>query len=154
MTIDSSMDPHRQRIRVQGDWTFLIEPEFELIDNGDSYQAHKGGRVVYVSSIRVTDDHGRRVPAEALLAGAAQSLGTGKRINFSESNVHGEAEIKPSETGSQLMGFMCAPGTVATCVIDFEEEKDVHWATSTWRSLRFEPANDIDKAQKPWWRFW
>lgn len=154
MTIDLNIDPHGQRIRVKGDWTILVEPDFEFIDNGDSWQAHKGERVVYVSSIRVTDEHGRRVPAEALLAGTANSLGTGKRIRFSEGDVCGEAEIKPSETGSQLMGFMCAHGTVATCVIDFEEEQDVHWATSTWRSLRFEPVADMDKAQKPWWRFW
>jgi hypothetical protein len=152
MTLDSNIASHEQRVRVDGDWTILIEPDFEFIDNGDSWQAYKGGRVVYVSSISVTDEHGHKVPAEALLAGTADSLGPGKRIRFLESDVCGEAEIKPSETGSQLMGFMCAHGTVATCVIDFEEEQDIHWATSTWRSLRFELAGD--KTPKPWWRFW
>ena len=55
---------------------------FAEIDNGDSWQAHEGGRFVYVSSMKITDENGV-VPAAALFASA-----TGKLVPSSEAERH------------------------------------------------------------------
>ena len=131
-----SVDPLRC-VPTTGDWTISIGPEFETIDNGDSWQAYDGSRVVYVSSIAVLDANGKVTPADSLRATAIRSFGTslGERHSYSQGSLRGEAEVKPESGHWQLKGFMCATGTVATCVVDFPDDRDREWAVSTWRSL-------------------
>ena len=132
-------------------WTIVVPSNFAEIDNGDSWQAHSGGRCVYVSSIRVTDGNGP-VPAAALFATASRKLAPpseAERHSFEEPGLNAGAQITPTDTGFDLKGCTCVDGVVATCVISFVEQTDRDWAITTWKSLRF----SVSKP-KPWWRLW
>lgn len=128
-----------RRIRATGDWSVLVPGDFEIIDNGDSVQAHKEGRIVYVGSLMVRDRRGEKIPAEtscATLAGKMMaSTPAHQRLSFAEGARRGEAHVGPREGRWQLKGVVCAAGTVATCVIDFPHQRDQAWAIATWKSL-------------------
>ncbi len=133
-----SLKPAEQSVPTTGDWTIAVPPEFELIDNGDSWQAHSGNRVVYVSSIAVRDAGGEVTPADALRATATRTFGESgsERLSYSEGTLRGEAEVRRESGHWQLKGFMCARGTVATCVVDYGDPQDKAWAVATWQSLK------------------
>lgn len=120
-----------KRVRATGDWSFAVGPEFEVVDNGDSVQAVHGNRIVYVSSIEV----GGNAPATALRKSVARNLGSGPRLAHVGDSVQGDAELRHEGEVRRLFGTMCSPGTVATCVVDFQEATDELWAESVWRSL-------------------
>ena len=122
------------RVRATGGWTFTVGPEFELLDNGDSIQAVHGDRVVYVSSMKAGFPAGPD-SAAALREIAARSFGAGPRLAHVGESVQGDAEFRHEGDTTRLFGTMCAPGTVATCVVDFKETGDGAWAETVWRSL-------------------
>jgi hypothetical protein len=123
------------RVGTTGEWTIAVAPGFRQIDNGDSWQAYQGERVVYVSSIVVRDAGGSKTPAESLCATAARTLDPETdRFRHSGPNARGEAQIKREADHWQLKGFMCVAGILATCVIDYASG-DEEWAIATWRSL-------------------
>jgi hypothetical protein len=134
-------------------WTISVPVDFAEIHNGDSWQAHAGSRVVYVSSMKVTNGE-TPVPAAALLATAARKLAPAsdaERHRRDEADVQGDAQVISMAAGLELKGFACADGSVATCLIHFDQLDDREWAVTTWRSLRpvASPAE-----RRPWWRFW
>ena len=140
-----------KQCRAMDGWTIVVPRNFAEIDNGDSWQAHSGGRCVYVSSIRVTDANGP-VPAVALFATASRKLASpseAERHSFEEPGLNAGAQITPTDTGFDLKGCTCVDGVVATCVISFVEQTDRDWAVTTWKSLRF-----CAPEPKPWWRLW
>jgi len=123
------------RVPATGGWTFVIGPEFELLDNGDSVQAIHDGRVVYVSSFRVgTPEIPVRVAQ--IRATTATSFTAGERLSHVAESVQGDAAIQRDTDAWRLRGIMCADGTYATCTIDFESTGDRIWAVDVWRSLR------------------
>ena len=131
-------DVPARRSPTVGDWTIAIPSDFELIDNGDSWQACKDDRVVYIGSLSANRAKGRKVPARELHAMGAKKLdgaGPGERSRITTANLMGEAQIARTESGWQLTGFMVTDGVIATCVIDFQEESGKGWALSTWQSL-------------------
>ena len=122
-----------RRVPGTGSWSFVIGPEFDVVDNGDSVQGVHGKRVVYVSSHRV-ETGGESVSASQLRSTVARRLGV-ERLSHVGSSVGGDAEVRREKKVWRLFGTMCAAGTVATCVIDFEDVGDQSWAASVWRSL-------------------
>jgi hypothetical protein len=126
-----------RRTPTVGEWTILQPPEFQTIDNGDSWQTYSGGRVFYVSSLRVGDPGASRTPAAALRATAARTLPkqAARRLSHEHGAVCGDAEIRPEGKAWQLKGFMCADGVVATCVADYPSQDDEAWAVAMWESL-------------------
>lgn len=120
-----------------GEWTIALPPGFEHVDNTDSWQAFSGNRVVYVSSIAVGGTDSEVTPADAVHATVARSLAqsTGERHSHAAGTLLGEAEVTREGEQWRLKGYMCAAGTVATCVVDYADEPDAPWAIATWRSL-------------------
>jgi hypothetical protein len=126
-----------KRTPTVGEWTILLPPTFETIDNGDSWQAYSGQRVFYVSSLRVGQPGAPRTPAEVLRVTAARSLSgrAARRLSHEHRVVAGDAEIRAEGKAWQLKGFMCADGVVATCVADYANPDDEAWAVAMWESL-------------------
>jgi hypothetical protein len=128
-----SSTPHR--IPTTGHWSISVPRHFRVVDNGDSWQAHQGERIVYVSSLAV-QDVGSPVTPDALCVTAARAFAEGgERHSHSAGSIRGVAEIRREADHWQLKGFMCADGTVATCVIDYASPQDREWALAVWRSL-------------------
>lgn len=124
------------RVPTTGGWSISLPRSFRLIDNGDSWQAHEGELVVYVSSIAVQDAGGCPTAPESLCATATRALSEeSERHSYSSEAARGVAEIRRQQEHWQLKGFMCAPGTLATCLIDYPNPQDTEWALSVWRSL-------------------
>jgi hypothetical protein len=118
-------------------WSFQIDVEYRLIDNGDSVQAVAGDRVVYLSALHVDTPSGKP-SAVQLRRVASRSLRSNQQISHVASGVEGDAEIRNEKGSVALHGYMCATGTVATCVISFLAPDDGVWAESVWRSLAYE----------------
>ncbi|HEY4216847.1 MAG TPA: hypothetical protein VGM67_06890 [Gemmatimonadaceae bacterium] len=117
-----------------GGWRVDLDAEFRLIDNGDSIQAVAGDRVAYLSATRVGDPTGP--PAAAQLRRiVSRTMQSAERFQHSEPTVEGEAEIRGEPDSFALHGFMCAAGSLATCVISFGKPQDAAWAQTVWRSL-------------------
>ena len=131
------VDSDLRRTRATGDWTILVPSSFELVDHGDSWQAHKGDRIVHVSSLEVKETGGAKTPATVIcgVAGKKFAKSSGERFSISERKLRGEAEIVRNADHWQLKGVMCADGTLATCLIDYPDERYKAWAVSTWKSL-------------------
>jgi hypothetical protein len=122
------------RVRATGPWSFVIGPEFELIDNGDSVQAAVGQRVVYVSSKSVSSN-GVPVGAAEIRASATRSFDSSAILVHVSETEEGDAQIRQEPNSLRLYGTMCSRGTIATCVIDFPDRQHEQWAISVWRSL-------------------
>jgi hypothetical protein len=129
--------PTGKRIPVARGWTVMVPADFQVIDNGDSLQALKGGRIVYLSAPALpagaTANRAHAVcdqmsslfvglPPQDLLTHAAGKL-EGRAGFFHEGDVW------------RLKGVMCADGAVAIAVADLPEAKDRDWAISVWRSF-------------------
>jgi len=125
------------RIALTGSWSILIGAEFEVVNNGDSVQAVAGERTVYVSSLQVGAPV--PVPGDQLRAVASRRLGAGERISHAVSACQGDATVSRVGDKWRLEGTMCADGTVATCMVDFNAAEDRAWAESVWRSLECRP---------------
>lgn len=123
-----------ERVRATGPWSFVIGPEFELIDNGDSVQAAAGQRVVYISSKSVSSK-GVPVNTAEIRATAARSFDSGAVLAHVAETEEGDAQIRQESDSLRLYGTMCSEGTIATCVIDFPDRDDEPWAISVWKSL-------------------
>jgi hypothetical protein len=122
------------KVPAPGSWTFVVGPEFEIIDNGDSVQAVHGERIVYVSCLAIGAAQAL-VPAAALRASAAKRFGSGQRFSHLGESVQGDAEAFLDDQVWRLRGTMCAEGTLATCLIDFSAPADLAWAVEVWKSL-------------------
>ena len=117
-----------------GGWTFDIDAEFQLIDDGHSIQGVVGDRVFYLSAMRITAVNKAPTAAE-LLTTASRTLRSTERLSHHASAVEGEAEIRRNDDSFALHGVMCSAGTVAACVISFRSLHEASWAESVWRSL-------------------
>jgi len=122
------------RVSATGPWTFLIGPEFEMIHNGDSVQAVHGTRGVFVSSLQVGRPE-QPALADEIRKTAVRRLGSGERLSHVGQSVQGDAEIHSDGDAWCLYGIMCSDGSLATCVIDFQDSDDRAWAVSVWKSL-------------------
>jgi hypothetical protein len=124
-----------KKVIATGDWTFVVEPQFEVLDNGDSVQAVNGHRIVYVSSLRVGGAAAPVRAAQLRVTAATGFVGLGERFAHVTDSVQGDAEVFLDGDIWRLRGTMCADGTVATCVIDFLYPDEQTWAVSVWKSL-------------------
>jgi hypothetical protein len=130
-----------KRVRThRGDWTILLAPGFEQVHNSDSWQAYSGDRVVFLSSLALAGPDGRPAPVEVLLEQAAKTLQSSKQplLTHEHGKVSGYAQIRQTETGLALTGYMCATGTLATCHIDYPTPQDQEWAVATWKSVELQ----------------
>ena len=131
------MNSNALRIRATGPWTFVVGPEFEIVDNVNSVQAVHGDRAVYVSSRSVHDEHGP-MAADRIRSMLTTSFGSGERFAHTGRSVQGDAEVVPDADGWLLRAVMCANGTFATCAVNFAHAHQRDWAVSVWRSLSCE----------------
>jgi hypothetical protein len=126
----SPNSPVQKRAMAAEGWTVLIGSDFEIFKNDDEgWQAGKGERYVYISSLKAKDAHQCESVAKQRVQDAAA-----EHVTFSGNALQGEAEI----TNGTLTGFMCAAdGALATSVISYShsDETGKAWATSTWRSI-------------------
>jgi hypothetical protein len=129
-----------KKVSATGGWTFVVEPQFEVLDNGDSVQAVHGDRIVYVSSLRVGRPEAPLPAAQLRVTAARGFIGLGEHLAHVGDSVQGDAEVFPNGDAWCLRGTMCADGTVATCVIDFRNRDEQTWAVSVWRSLAYTDA--------------
>ena len=125
---------HVQHSIAAGRWQFVAGPGFDIVNNGDSVQAVNGRRAIYVGTMAV-GGAGVASDASHLRAILAKRLGDGERISHVCPNVQGDAEVLKNGDRWRLNGSMCADGSVATCVIDFETLEQRAWAEDTWKSL-------------------
>lgn len=124
-----------KKVFATGGWTFIVEPQFELLDNGDSVQAVHGNRIVYISSLRVGGPE-CPVPAAQLRATAAtRMVWYGKHFAHVGDSVQGDADVFADGDKWCLHGIMCADGSVATCTINFCDPAEQAWAVAVWKSL-------------------
>jgi hypothetical protein len=125
------------RTGTMGAWSVLLAPGFRTIDNGDSWQAYRDSRVVYVSSLAVEEPDGSKTPKEAIRVAATRrfALPEPEWLIRDNPRLCGVAEIAPDGAVLRLKGFMCVDGSIATCVIDYAEQRDKDWAIRTWESL-------------------
>jgi hypothetical protein len=125
------------RTPAVGGWTILLAPGFKTVLNGDGWQAYADGRVIYVGVLGVKDSSGRPPPAEELRTTAARKFAGARepRLVHESAGVCGEAIVAEEGGAFQLKGFMCSAGTIATCIIDFQNESDKEWAIASWKSL-------------------
>jgi hypothetical protein len=130
-----------KRVSATGNWTVNIPTGLAVIDNTDSWQAHDDHRIVYVSSLAVTDKNGGATSAREIAASTARKLPPGPdreetTREGSASLILGAAVIQVAgNLGWELRGYMAADGTVALCVIDYDTHTLRDWAVETWRSL-------------------
>jgi hypothetical protein len=124
-----------KKVIATGGWTFIVEPQFEVLDNGDSVQAVHGNRIVYVSSLRVGGPEWVVPAAQRRATAATRIVGFGERFAHVGDSVQGDAEVFADGDTWRLRGVMCADGTVATCMIDFRYPSEQTWAVSVWKSL-------------------
>lgn len=126
-----------KRTRAIGGWTIVVSSDFELVDNGDSWQAHKADRIVYVGSMEISGPQGVKVPAKRLCAALHETTANAtERLSHSQKGLYGHAEIIRVDEHWQLKGIMCANGTVATTLIDYPDASQKAWAVATWKSLQ------------------
>ena len=125
------------RIQAIGAWSISIEPHFKTKHNQDSWQAFDEDRFIYISATSVNDHNGLPVPAKALSQIAKNQLinSDSSIIEFEKSDLFGSAVIIKNEEGYQLNGFVCALGSIATCVIEYIIQEDEVWAKEVWESL-------------------
>jgi hypothetical protein len=124
------------RIHEFGNWSFLIGAEFEEFNNGDSIQVVNGTRVVHISSLRIGSAEKPASMAQ-IRAIVAKRFGTGEHLTYISDSLQGDAFINIKGDTWLLQGTMCADGTVATCIINFQGPEDRSWAIDVWKSLHY-----------------
>jgi hypothetical protein len=129
------MNNEKVKIYLTNNWSMLIEADFERINNGDSWQAHKADQIVYVSTMTIKDKNNNDVPAETIRDTTSKPPTGQKQFSFYEKNILGVAELKRDKKGWQLDSFMCTNGNLAVCVINFDDESNLDWALEVWKSL-------------------
>ena len=90
-----------KRCKATGQWTVEVPKDFSEIDNGNSWQAHSGSRVVYISSLEVSN-LGAPTPAASLCATMSTKLAPpseGQRVRFEADGRVGEVQIAVSAGG-------------------------------------------------------
>ncbi len=127
---------HSTRIHQFGNWSFLIGAEFEEFNNGDSIQMVNGTRVVHISSLRVGSAE-KPASMDQIRAIVAKRFSTGEHLTHTCDSLQGDAFINMKGDAWLLQGTMCADGTIATCVIDFQKPEDRTWAIDVWKSLHY-----------------
>jgi hypothetical protein len=126
------------RVPTKGSWTVVIPEGMTQVDNGDSWQAHGGQIVVYVSSLSIPDGRGGRRPRAEIAAVAANKVPASEeadRLSSDNGVVIGHASVGPTDGGWRLTGYTAAEGTLATCVVDFAHLEDRGRVEGIWRSL-------------------
>lgn len=124
------------RIHQFGNWSFLVGAEFVELNNGDSVQMVNGTRVVHISSLRVGSAE-KPASMDQIRAIVAKRLDTGEHLTIISESLQGDAVISMKGDAWLLQGTMCADGTVATCVINFQKPEDRSWAIDVWKSLHY-----------------
>jgi hypothetical protein len=123
------------KIYLTNNWSIIIEADFEQINNGDSWQAYKAERIVYVSTMTIKDKDNNDVLADTIREETAKPPTGQKQFSFEDKNRLGVAELKRDKKGWQLDSFMCTNGNLAACVINFYDESNLEWALEVWKSL-------------------
>ena len=139
------------RVPAKGSWTVDIPESMTQVDNGDSWQAHGGQIVVYVSSLSIPDGRGGKRPLAEIAAAAADKVPASEeadRLSYDNGVVIGHVSVGPTDGGWRLTGYTAAEGTLATCVVDFAHLEDRGRAEGIWRSL-YRPSDALTELVFP-----
>jgi hypothetical protein len=129
--------PAGRRIPVAGGWTVLVPADFKVIDNGDSVQALKESRIVYLSAPLLpaaAKDDGAHALCEQMSA-LFVKVPRKDRLTHAAGALEGRAGFFLEGSLWRFKGVMCARGTVVLAVADLEGAKDRDWAVAVWRSF-------------------
>ena len=129
------MNNGKVKIHLTNNWSIIIEADFERINNGDSWQACKEEQIVYVSTMTIKDKNNNDVLAETIRDTTAKPSNGQKQFSYEDKKRLGAADLKQDKKGWQLNGFMCTNGSLAICVINFNDESNLEWALEVWKSL-------------------
>jgi hypothetical protein len=129
------MNNEKVRIFLTNNWSIIIEADFGRLNNGDSWQAYKAEQIVYVSTMTIKDKNNNNVPAETIRDITAKPSSGQKQFLCEDKKRLGAAELKQDKKGYQLNGFMCTNGSLAICMINFNDESNLEWALEVWKSL-------------------
>lgn len=138
-----SVSEQQERIQVSRTWSIVVPRSFQKVDHSTDWQAFDGHRTVFVKSYFVTAPEGGPSAVANLGTMSSEWLGgegAGEKIEHRTHEFQGEAVIRATPAGFELKGYMAKPGSVAVCVIDFDNERFTTWATGAWRSLGMEEA--------------
>jgi hypothetical protein len=126
-----------KRIPVARGWTVMVPADFQVVDNGDSLQAVKGGRIVYLSApalpAAAAGDRAHAVCEQ--MSSLFVDVPPQDRLTHAAGKLEGRAGFFLENGVWRLKGVMCADGAVAIAVADLPEPKDRDWAISVWRSF-------------------
>ena len=100
-----------------GRWSVPRPDGMELIQNEDSVQLVGGGRVIYLSEMRISGERSGVGTTAAELHAA-----------FRRAQPH-DHEL----SGPDAFGFA---GSILTCVFSLSSRKDIDWALSIWRDIK------------------
>lgn len=134
---DAERAPTGKRIPVARGWTVEVPADFEVIDNGDSVQALKGSRIVYLSAPELpaaASGDGAHALCEQMSALFA-IVPRKNRLTYAAGKLEGRAGFFLEGRLWRFKGVMCANGAVSLAVADLPGAKDRDWAIEIWRSL-------------------
>ena len=120
-------------------WSIAIPADMDetFVEDGGYWHAWDERRSISLTSMLVTDEHGRAVPAHHILEKSAQMedealpapnelLGWSKKIETPDSPL----------AGSALTGILAVDGGVLLITVTSD---DLDWSESVWRSIRHNP---------------
>ena len=129
-----------RRISVAGGWTVVVPADFKVIDNGDSVQALKESRIVYLSAPLLpatAKDDGAHALCEQM-SSLFVKMPRKDRLTYAAGGLEGRAAFFLEGRLWRFKGVMCAPRTVVLAVADLDGAKDRDWAVAVWRSFEHE----------------
>jgi hypothetical protein len=132
-------------VNLPGSWRLSVPGSFtETWDEQGTYCAGEPPRTLWVSTFNYRDTDGTLVAAEKLLTPPEADGGeVVTLLDDAPRQQIGRAFLKKmTENGKihwELAGESAIPGSLATCTIAFDDERDREWAISTWRGLTYGP---------------
>ena len=132
-------------VNLPGSWRLSVPGSFtETWDEQGTYCAGEPPRTLWVSTFNYRDTDGTLVAAEKLLTPPEADGGeVVTLLDDAPRQQIGRAFLKKmTEHGKihwELAGESAIPGSLATCTIAFDDERDREWAISTWRGLTYGP---------------